>query len=413
MLQIPTFALALLIGIGIKGSIASTVPNVNDPVNITPIMQGENGPDAATQERILGRSLLSAGDTARLERLFARAKRGEKLTIGVIGGSITAGAAASKEENRYGNRIAAWWRKQFPGAQIEFVNAGIGATGSNYGAMRAERDLLSHHPDFVVVEYAVNDPDIKPFAITLEGLVRQILRQPQRPAVVMVFMMTTDGNNAQQWHSKVGEHYGIPMISYRDALFPEISAGQLARPYVFADQVHPNDHGHAYVAEFVTHYLEGVLSRSGTGKPAAIKAIPAPLFSNLYEHTSLYFGMDLQPTSNSGWTFDTGGGFWFSDTPGSVFEAEVEGQEVNLLGFRIKGPMGRAKVQVDAEPPVILEGWFDQTWGGYTFTEVVGHDLKPGKHHVRVEIVPEKADGSTGHGFRIYGLGTAGTKTKR
>ena len=62
---------------------------------------------------------------------------------------------------------------QFPKATVKFVNAGIGATGSNYGALRAERDLLSHQPDFVVVEYAVNDGNAAAFAATLEGLLRR------------------------------------------------------------------------------------------------------------------------------------------------------------------------------------------------------------------------------------------------
>ena len=40
----------------------------------------------------------------------------------------------------------------------------------------AKRDLLSHHPDFVVVEYAVNDPNTQAAAESLEGLIRQIVR---------------------------------------------------------------------------------------------------------------------------------------------------------------------------------------------------------------------------------------------
>jgi len=364
--------------------------------------------DAKSQEeRIMERSLLNAGDSARLQHLFAKARKGEKVTLAVIGGSITAGAAASKPELRYGDRIAAWWRQQFPKCTVEFVNAGIGATGSNYGALRASRDLLNHHPDFVVVEYAVNDPNLQAFAITLEGLLRQILNQPQKPAVMMVFMMTAAGNNAQEWHSKVGLHYGIPMVSYRDALWPEIFGKQMAGSDVFADEVHPNDRGHGYVAAFVTHYMETVLKTKG-GRLPAIKPIPAPLLSDLYEHTHLYYGKDLQPTSNQGWVFDAPGQVWFSETPGSVFEADVEGREVNVLAFRIKGAMGHAKVQVDSQPPVVLEAWFDATWGGYTFTEPVAHHLPAGKHHVRIELLEEKAAGSTGHGFKVFGLGTAG-----
>ncbi|PIY39054.1 MAG: hypothetical protein COZ06_30280, partial [Armatimonadetes bacterium CG_4_10_14_3_um_filter_66_18] len=51
---------------------------------------------------IFARSLVTAGDTARLQHALAKARRGEQVLVSVIGGSITQGAAASKPENRYG-----------------------------------------------------------------------------------------------------------------------------------------------------------------------------------------------------------------------------------------------------------------------------------------------------------------------
>ena len=126
---------------------------------------------------VFSRFLVSTGDPARLQHALAKARRGEAVTVGVIGGSITQGAGASQAEKRYGELVAAWWRQTFPKASIRFVNAGIGATGSDYGALRVQRDLLSQHPDFVVVEYAVNNPNTQAAAETLEGLIRQILKE--------------------------------------------------------------------------------------------------------------------------------------------------------------------------------------------------------------------------------------------
>ena len=195
---------------------------------------------------VFARSVVSMGDTARLQHALAKARRGEPVTVAVIGGSITAGAKASRPEKNYGGVLAQWWRQTFPKAKIELVNAGIGATGSNYGALRAQRDLLARRPDFVVIEYAVNDGNSQASAESLEGLVRQVLKQPNQPAVVLLFMMNHSGNNAQEWHGKIGEHYGLPMLSFRDALWPEIQAGRLKWDEVEADMVHPNDRGHEY-----------------------------------------------------------------------------------------------------------------------------------------------------------------------
>ncbi|MFA6244564.1 MAG: SGNH/GDSL hydrolase family protein, partial [Candidatus Hydrogenedentales bacterium] len=223
----------------------------------SPVWAGEaaSAPDAD----ITARSVVSMGNKARLQRVFAKAQRGEKVTVGVLGGSITQGALASSEDNRYGNRIAQWWRDTFPNAEIAFVNAGIGATGSDSGAHRVREHLLSKQPDFVVVEYAVNDPNVPAVAETLEGVVRQILNARNHPAVMLLFMMNEAGANSQEQHAPIGAHYELPMVSFRDALWPEIQAKRMAWSDVEADGVHPNDRGHEYAARFVTHVLQQTL----------------------------------------------------------------------------------------------------------------------------------------------------------
>lgn len=359
---------------------------------------------------VLAPSLVSTGDLSRIQQVMAKAQRGEKVAVAVIGGSITQGARASKPELRYGDLVANWWRKAFPKAEVAYVNAGIGATGSNFGALRAKRDLLSSHPDFVVVEYGVNDGNTQEAAETLEGLVRQILGQPNHPAIVQLFMMHTGGGNAQEWHSKVGRHYNLPIVSYRDALWPEIQANRLAWDAVMADEVHPNDLGHACAAAFVTHLLE--IAQSGAEKPAPIAPLPAPLFSDLFEHTALFEAPDLKPLSNSGWTLDAQAQNWVSDKPGSVIEFEIEGQAILSMHFVVKRAMGKAKFQVDGGAPVVQDGWFNQTWGGYRSTNLIAKNLKPGKHVVRIELLEEKDPGSEGHEFRLYGLGAAGVAAR-
>lgn len=352
-------------------------------------------------------SLVSTGDLSRVWRVMAKAQRGDAITVAVIGGSITAGAKATKPEKRYGNRVADWWRQAFPQAKVTFVNAGIGATGSNFGALRAQRDLLSHHPDFVVVEYGVNDANTRAAAESLEGLVRQILKQPGQPAVVQLFMMHTGGGNAQEWHSKVGAHYGLPIVSYRDALWPEIQAKRLAWETVMADEVHPNDLGHTCAANFVDHLLD-VAKAARKDAPAAIAPLPAPLFGDTYEHTSLFEAPDLKPLSNSGWTLDEKNKCWVSDKPGSAIEFEIGGTTILSMHFVVKRAMGKAKFQIDGGAPAVFDGWFNQTWGGYRSTNVLGQNLKPGKHIVRVELLSEKNPGSDGHEFRLFGLAAAG-----
>jgi hypothetical protein len=64
--------------------------------------------------------------------------------------------------------------------------------------------------------------------------------------------------------------------------------------------------------------------------------------------------------------------------------------------------------QVDDRPAEVRDAWFDQTWGGYRQTNELARDLPPGRHRVVFEILAERNPQSTGHEYRILGLGAAG-----
>ncbi len=366
----------------------------------------------AVDKKLIPKSLVSMGNTARIQRVLAKARRGERVVVGVIGGSITQGASASNSESIYGSLVAGWWRETFPKATVEFVNAGIGATGSDIGAHRVGKQLLSHNPDFVVAEYAVNDADTRLAAETLEGLVRQILKQPNQPALMLLFTMREDGTNAQKWHSAVGAHYDLPMVSFRDAVYPEVEAGRMKISDVLADIVHPNDLGHAYCAECVINVLRAVLKDLPADKDlSAIPPVPKPLISDAFEHTAILSADDLKPITNEGWTVSgesPWGKSWESSAPGSTLEFEVEGDSVYAVCFRIKGDMGMAEAIVDDRSPIKLDGWFEADWGGFFCPTMLGRDLGPGKHCVKIRLLDEKAEASQGHKFQLAVLMVGG-----
>ena len=70
-----------------------------------------------------------------------RAMKGEKLTIGFFGGSITQGCLAAEHERAYSYRVFQWWKDTFPQAEISYVNGGIGGTTSYFGVSRIWQDL--------------------------------------------------------------------------------------------------------------------------------------------------------------------------------------------------------------------------------------------------------------------------------
>lgn len=360
-------------------------------------------------ETCIQRAIVSEGNQARLAAFFKKALEGKNLTVGVIGGSITNGTACKNPDKRYHGILLAWLKTHFPKSEFKLVNAGIGATNSDYGALRAKRDLLSKKPDLVVIEFAVNDGNDRNFAESYEGLVRQVLNAPGEPTVLLLFMMHYNGKNAQEKQAAVGKHYNLPMISYRDALWPEIETGTLKWKEISPDSVHPNETGHVFAGKLLCLYMDHVLKKYMHGEITdQDSAMPRAMISKLFENCILLEGNDLKPIANKGWTFDKYPPAWKSSIPGSVVEFELAGRTLKFAFWKINGPMGKVKVYVDGNAVGIFDSWFSATWGGHRNMQLLGSNLEPVMHRIKFELLEEKNAGSSGNEFKILCIGAAG-----
>lgn len=355
-------------------------------------------------EKTAARSIAYAGDTARLARVFAKARSGGDVRILVIGGSITEGARASTAERRWGETVSADFQKRFPQAKVLFKNVAIGATGSAIGTFRAARDIAPFKPDLVGVEFSVNDSDNRFSGETMEGLLRQILSAPEQPAVFMLGMMGQTGGNAQSAHLPVARHYGVPYISYRDALLPDMKAGAFVWTDISPDTIHPNDIGHAYAAALVTSYLFANLD----AKSEPLKPLPAPLYGSTFEKGTLTQTVDWKLVENVGFT-PAKENRWGMGLQGAkkgdrlVFD--VDAATVAILWRRGKLPFGKARVTVDGREVCTLDGFADQWWWHTPFQLLVRD--QPGVHRVVVECIGGRNPASEGDGFRVCAILTS------
>lgn len=359
------------------------------------------------------------GDTSRLEHVFAKGLRGEPIVVAVIGGSITSGARASRRELQWGAVLADWFRHAFPKSEVTYVNAGIGATGSNYATHRVENDVCSKKPDVVGVEFAVNDAADKSTTEFNEGLVRHLLKCPTHPFVFQLGMMSKGCMNRMAYHMPVSKHYDIPHFSYRNAFFPLISAGKLAHTDLAKDELHPDDIGHPYVGALVGRYMDVKLAAflAANRKPAAIPPLPAkPLVGTTFDTGRVWTVDKLKILENAGFTpgvhprnnwWKRHGGALRAAKPGDKLVIEVDAPTCAMLFYRIQGPSGMARVSVDGKNVCVCDSWFDQTWGGFTPYKLLWRD-KPGRHVVAIEVLEKTNPESTGHEFEIDAILTAG-----
>lgn len=355
-------------------------------------------------EQTAARSVACEGEMARLARVFEKARAGNEVRLLVIGGSITEGARASKQSFRWGETLAADFQKEFPRAKVLFKNVAIGATGSAIGAFRVSRDVTPFKPDLVGVEFSVNDSDVPLSGETMEGLLRQILSAPEQPAVVMLGMMNQSGGNAQQVHLPVARHYGVPYVSYRDALLPDMKAGKFVWSDISPDTIHPNDIGHAYAAALVGACLFG--HRQAKLEP--VKPLPKPLYGTTFDRGSLIPAADWQMIENRGFT-PAKEGQWGMGLQGAKvgdrIAFDVEAPTVALLWRRGKLPFGKARVMVDGKVACTLDGFADQWWWHTPFQLLVRD--QPGIHHVVVECIGGRNSRSEGDGFRVCAILTS------
>lgn len=347
--------------------------------------------------------LINRGNWARLKECMRRAEQGGKLTVGFIGGSITQGSAASDDAFCYVSRVADWWKRQFPKVKLDCVNAGIGATTSQFGAARVKKDLLTAKPDFVIIEFSVNDNDEAPFERrdffmeTYEGLVRQIYGAKCAPAVVLVHNVRyLDGSSEEDMHAQIGCFYELPCISIRRTLYSLVKDGIIPVRDITPDDLHPNDKGHRFVAESITRFLETVY-----GQRHAEEA-PAPLTiktytANCYECAVRYHNLTCSPIldgfiedrNEQNGVRDVFKNGWYADKKNAKIVFKVSGSEVAVMyrkSVQKPAPVAIAVLDGDEENGVILDANFTEDWGDKAYMQTIAHHAENCQHTLEIRL---------------------------
>lgn len=350
----------------------------------------------------------------RLKNLMKRAANGESLVIGFLGGSITQGSLSSTPKTCYAYLVYEWWKKSFPNAAFSFVNGGIGGTTSHYGGARAWKDVLRYRPDIVTVDFSVNDDANEFFEETYEGTLRRLLAAPSSPAVVVLNNVFYDtGKNAQDYHNRIADHYGIPHVSIKDIVYPDVESGKIVRADITPDNLHPNDKGHRLVADEICKLLdsikaeveeETIAGENIEGKSTKTEAsvlLPAPLTENAYEHSRLIQIQDneaildgflVDPIEKKGMLDIFKNGWTAAHTNDKIsFEIECSCLAVQYRKS-VQQPVPKAKAVIDGDEAhaVILDGNFTEDWGDCLYLEPLLHHAEKKVHRIEITVTDAK-----------------------
>jgi lysophospholipase L1-like esterase len=347
----------------------------------------------------------AAAADARLQAVLKRLDAGQPVTLVTLGGSITTGYAANPPRDRgWAAQVAARLGRRGP---VRLVNAGVSGTDSAAAVQRLQAHVLDAAPDLVIVEFGVNDQwlDAQVRGSSYEALLRRLLSAPRPPAVVAL-LLTQQGNrerDAVDLQRRLATRYGITAIDFGRWMQRRTEAGQERWDGLYDEPVHPNQHGHDKIAQAVIEAFDEA-ARALASPPSG--ELPPPLYGRAHEFVRDFTGDSLKPSRNRGfvrggevhpeWAQLPGGQApgWTTTADDAEATFLVWGREIAV--FHAESAQHRnLEAWVDDAPIVTLQGQVPERVGylGWHHT-VVGRDLLPGAHLLRVRVKRDQWAGS-------------------
>lgn len=356
-----------------------------------------------------------------LPNFFRLAESGSRpIRVGYFGGSITAAEGWRVQSLQ-------WLRQQFPKAEFQEIHGAISGTNSTLGAFRLQRDMLSHKPDLLFVEFAVNDgTSTTPTLKAMEGIVRQAWRSNPEMDICFVYTLCEwmigtyrkgELTPSAACMETVADRYGIPSVCFGLEIVRRLDAGKLIfRSQVDADAraaaweqgichfsgdgTHPyGDTGHRIYTDVLGRSLQAMRQAIA---PAFVKhRLEQPQRPDNLEFARMV--PMAQGTMTGPWRrMDSGKEqparslrnrmpeMWVAG-PGAVLEFTFKGTECMI--YDLTGPdCGWVSVTLDGKEVARSERVTKDVWAHCYILRLltVGTGLPDQAHTVRLEVLPEK-----------------------
>ena len=382
------------------------------------LMMGAN----ATININVEETLVSTGNNYRLKTALEKIKKGEKITLAALGGSVTEGAGPDKFTDGYAFQFFRALKAAYApgnGENVIFDGAGLSGTPSQLGIVRYKQDVvdvLGGNPDILIIEFAVNDAGDDFSARGFEALVRDALSASPETAVIALYSAATYGNTAAQ-KKPIANYYQIPQVDILPVVKKGISSGKVKEKDYYTDNVHPTKDGHQFMSDSLMNLL-AVVDKAAKDSPCAIPAesLKNPSFSGM----KMILGDDENVKISAG-AFNKKDGAtqtlkktnkgdfpqnWYksASSKGESFKMDITCKNL-ILTYKVQGSwlsekFGSADVYVDGKKVGTYDGGAANGWNNCEARLIID-EKSAAKHSVEIKMAP----GSESKGFTIVCMG--------
>ncbi|KAK4706094.1 hypothetical protein P7C70_g99, partial [Phenoliferia sp. Uapishka_3] len=411
-------------------------------------------------------SRMYEGSGYRVRRVIEKALRGERISISLIGGSVTAGHGVPPGELKWHEVFTNDWIKLFPNTTIyDGSYPGMGSQsclGSwRSGQLEAEQDISTGEffsycfeeqvpptSDLYLVELDINNPNQESTYHHDDALYRGLLQLPQHPAVVRISVYSMQFDDLQEGTPSaltMSSYFDIPMIGLKNFMLPHI----LLHPDLVGDLFENEGGGfntrhigyvqHRILGDMLALYFREQVcnTKDQEAQPSLPKdslwpgeeildSIPDQYLwtkwlpeshAHMTSHTCSLFGskwhpLQLPPSTSPAWQITrwNGKAAVASFEVGSQIVLPFSGVSIGIFVWTVSGEKndvkpGRALCWVDdsRDGGKVVDAYWNGDVG-YSLWHMLEENLAEGDHTLTCEILAESS--TEGHDFRILGIGS-------
>lgn len=252
---------------------------------------------------------------SKIQKVFEKIKKGQKITVATLGGSITTGYCASPiETNSWASILEKWFRdvcKKYR-CELIFKNLGVSGTDSVFGVVRTDDHVISNNVDLLILEYAMNDLWLEENTRrnSYEGIIRKVFNKSDC-AVFALFVNQRKYPylNNQIEQKRICEYYQIPYLSWKDEIFSSNLNSNFDIYFDGNEEIHPSNEGHKKIAELIISKFEKIWQLSENTdfslKDDCGKKYFEPMTQNQFENCIYYHNKNIVPFENDNWEYES------------------------------------------------------------------------------------------------------------